>query len=78
MNNRKARAIRAVLDLPRIPKMMNYQERRHYRQTKARYTKLPSPAKSTFLDDVTALRQLWEKAVNQSSGSPNETGILNP
>lgn len=78
MTNRQAREIRRVLELPRIPKTMNTQERLHYRQTKARYTKLPWPAKSIFLDDVTALRQLWAKAIAQKAGAPNSTGILNP
>lgn len=67
-----------MLELPRIPSTMKPQERLHYRQTKARYTKLPSPAKATFLDDVTALRQLWAKAMAQKAGAPNSTGVLNP
>lgn len=72
MNNKKCRELRKVLDLPRLPKMMNAQERRHYRQTKARYVKLSHIAKATFLDDVTALKQIWAKAMERQGGIVNQ------
>ena len=71
MNNRKCRELRKVLGLPRLPKAMNPQERRHYRQTKVRYVGLPHTAKATFLDDVTALKQIWAKAMERQ-GAVNQ------
>ncbi len=59
MNNRAARSIRKVLDLPRLPKSMNALEREQYRQAKRTYNALPAPERSTFLDDVTKLKRVF-------------------
>jgi hypothetical protein len=67
MNARKARLIRKVLDMTRIPKEMPPQERRHYRQVKQRYLRLPSTAREPFLDNVSRLK--YEFA--QLSGAAN-------
>ncbi len=56
MNNRVPKAIRRAFDLPRLKRKMSPEQRLLYSSVKARYAKLPAPARRTFLDNVTLLR----------------------
>ncbi len=58
MSPRPARAIRLVLNLPRLPKQMDRTQRLSYRLAKRRYAKLPWNARHLFLDNVAALNGL--------------------
>ena len=78
MSPKKARELRRVLDLPRLPKAMNEMERLQYRQAKARYAKMPVPARATFLDDVAGLKRTFMETLAARQKAPNATGILNP
>ena len=78
MSPKKARELRRVLDLPRLPKMMNEMERLQYRQAKARYAKVPAPGRAAFLDDVTAMKRVFHEALLAKQKAPNTTGVLNP
>ena len=76
MNSRKARSLRRVLDLPRLPKQMSESQRHLYRSAKRRYSELPSPARDTFLDDVTELKTRFASEMEKRAAAPNKTGIL--
>lgn len=78
MNHRKASAIRRVLDLPRRPQDMTESQRHLYRSAKRRYTEMPSPARATFLDDVTELKTAFARKMQEQGAAPNRTGILSP
>jgi hypothetical protein len=78
MSPRKARAIRTVLDLPRLPSQMNPTQRHLYRSAKRRYNEMPAPARATFLDDVTELKAAFVANRARVQGAPNSTGVLNP
>ncbi len=56
MSPRSARTLRAALGFPRIPKTMDAVQRHAYRSVKARFVKLPAPARAMFLANLNLLR----------------------
>jgi len=75
MNNRKARAIRRALALPRLPKTMSSADRAFYRAVKARYDALPAgPAREVFLDNITALKTAVRDTQARTVAAYSRTG----
>jgi len=76
MRQSKAKSIRRVLGLGRIPKELSKADRGFYRAIKKQYNKCASPQRATYLDDVSekvaAIRRGIAAGLNQqvpSSGS---------
>jgi hypothetical protein len=56
MTNRVCRRLRKLLNLPRVPKTMGTVDRLAYRNLKARFKRLPAPARAIFLANLKTLQ----------------------
>ncbi len=52
MNQKKCKALRRILNLPRIPKEMSSGDRRFYRALKGLYQSKSGPQREDYLDEV--------------------------
>ncbi len=57
MRQSKAKLIRRVLNLPRLPKAMNSEDRWFYRAVKGVYSGTAGPERNAYLDSAVAIRK---------------------